>query len=187
MFEAEVKLRVTPLEMRKLPARAKAAGFLYAAASEQIDSYFSSPSKDFQAAGEALRLRESRTGSEETFYLTYKGPRLSSSSVSREEREVTVSNARETVLLLAALGFSQAYSLKKSRRYFARGPVTLGLDEIEGVGSFIELEIMTNDAEKIPGIVDELYRIAESLGIPKDRAETKSYLELFLETRQAPG
>jgi adenylate cyclase class 2 len=150
--------------------------------SEQTDTYFTSFHKDFKKSDEALRLRESRDSSGKTEeYMTYKGPREDKSTVSRKELEIPVENASLALAFLCALSFTPAFKVHKKREYFGLGDITLSLDEIERLGFFLEMEVMTEKKEDIAKISRRLFSLAEKLGLSKSRSIQKSYLELILE------
>ena len=72
----------------------------------QVDSYFAHPSRDFARTDEALRLRT--VG--ESNYITYKGPKLDTTTKTRREIELELpegaDSARHGNELLTALGFT---------------------------------------------------------------------------------
>lgn len=131
------------------------------------DVYYSSPIKDFKETDEALRVRYS----EGNAILTYKGPKIDKISKSREEIEVFVSGDIES--LLQKLGFKKFMNIKKNRKLYQYKEFTLSLDNVEGLGEYIEVELKSenkDDIEKIENLFDVLFL----------DSERRSYLELLL-------
>ncbi len=167
MIEVEVKARITrPEEMKRVQAFISHWNPLPMEFHE--DRYFDHPCRNFSKSDEALRLR--RIGS--AHYLTYKGPKLDLVSKTREEIEIKTSPAIKA--LLEHLGFAEAACVLKRRSAFRKGDILLCLDEVEGLGSFVEMESLSHEKKA----TKDLLGILESLGL---ESETRSYLELMLE------
>lgn len=151
----------------------------------QEDAYFAHPARDFAKTDEALRLR--RVG--ELYYITYKGPKLNTTSKTRQEIELSVSDGKETaasaVSLLEALSFRRVANVHKRRdastlRWQNR-EVDVAFDQIDELGDFVELEIVT-DERGLAAAHDCIASLAGRLGLTQP--ERRSYLELLLEHRQ---
>jgi adenylate cyclase class 2 len=181
-FEVESKFRVPDPE----PVRARLAGLGGAGApgppEVQIDRYHAHPARDFRKTGEAFRLR--RSGSRNL--LTYKGPRLPGGPRTRREIEVDLAPGAAAADrcgdLLAALGFASVAEVRK-RRSEARAtwegrPISLAFDEVDGLGSFVELEILC-DGEGLAEAQEALERLGAALGLGSP--EPRTYLEMLLE------
>jgi adenylate cyclase class 2 len=148
----------------------------------QVDRYFAHPARDFARTDEALRIRTVGGRS----FVTYKGPKVDRTTKTRREIELPLDakDAKGAAFaeLLAALGFSPVAEVRKERRQFvlpAEGGDVLGaLDDVAGVGTFVELELLADDAnlEAAKRAVAGLAEVLQ-LGPP----ELRSYLELFLQ------
>ena len=136
----------------------------------QEDLYFSHPCRDFSRTDEALRLRRVG-GVPEAWYLTYKGAKLDGISKTREEIDMRTAPEIETIL--GKLGFSRVARVVKTRRGFRKGDTLLYLDDVEGLGRFVELESASHDKGKL----SVLAGIIMELGL---KSERRSYLELLL-------
>ena len=148
----------------------------------QRDLYFAHPKRDFAATDEALRLRS--VG--ERNVLTYKGPIVDDQTKTRREIEIPFAdgtNAAEAVRnLLNVLGFREVRTVAKTRipygiRWEDRR-VELVLDDVEGLGTFVEIELLA-DEEGRDAARDSILRLAAHLGL--DNSERRSYLCLLLE------
>lgn len=170
MVEVELKLKAR-LDIVRQKLLEKGAQLL--GGEEEEDLYFQPPTKDFSKTDEALRLR--RKGDKCT--LTYKGPRLDSVSKTREEIEVAVGDWCSMREMLHRLGFSEAGRVKKYREIYQLRGFLVCLDEVEGLGEFVEIE---TKAEGDYGLLlKEALTLLEELGA-KGPLVRDSYLEMLL-------
>lgn len=170
MLEIEVKARVVSLvEIEREILR---RGGRFRKEAVQVDLYFNHPGRDFAVSDEALRLRRV----EGNCFLTYKGPKIDGLTKTREELQVAVGDWDGAVRILKKLGFTEVRSIKKRRRYFSLEGYDVMLDQVEGLGSFIEVEKVGEDYNP-----QDLIDFLRGLGI--EESETKSYLELMIEKR----
>jgi len=163
----------------------------------QTDVYYDAPHRDFATTDEALRIRQEvlvdgvadDTDDADfdwptdagTTKLTYKGPLVDDSSKTREEFETGVTDRDAMEGILDGLGFEPAATVRKHRRRFALSGYTVTLDEVDGLGEFVEVEteVTTDDIEEArDGAVDVL----DSLGLDADDGIRTSYLGLLLES-----
>lgn len=148
---------------------------------EQADQYFSHPARDFAKTDEALRLR--RSGEENR--VTYKGPKHDAASKTRNELELPLpagkNTAKDFTELFTALGFSPVREVRKQRRVaklkWKNHDVEVALDEVDGLGQFVELEFRAQ-ADNRAGAIQQLAPLAAELGLKT--VERRSYLELLL-------
>ena len=139
----------------------------------QRDTYYRHPGRDFAATDEALRIREEQGRS----FITYKGPKLDAETKSREELEVPLVDPGDLGVLLLRLGFEPVAVVEKRRRGYLVGTLEVCIDEVKGLGHFLEVEAREcQDLEEGKARVLELL---DRLGL--DRLERRSYLELLLE------
>lgn len=144
----------------------------------QEDLYFKHPCRDFAKRDEALRLRDE--GGKYT--LTFKGRRVGGGAKTREEVEVIVGDFEGACTLLERLGFERAFTIRKRRREFAVEGVLVALDEVEGLGRFVEIETLVEEGagpQEVEGMIKKVFKISERLGIKKERLTTESYLEML--------
>ena len=178
-LEIEQKFPVDSLDTARQALAAHGAKF--ETALNQVDLYFAHPSRDFGQTDEALRLR--RVGEENC--ITYKGPKLDLQTKTRQEIELPLAGGKrsfeESAELLKALGFHPTREVCKSRqpgviRWEGR-EVHLALDEVEGLGTYLELEIVAEESlrEAAKGCILSL---AKKLGLRQ--VERRGYLEMLL-------
>ena len=149
---------------------------------DEADHYFNAPDRDFARTDEALRLR--RVGPRTHF--TYKGPRRAAATKTRLEIEVPLADghgpAEDAGRMLVALGYRPVAVVTKRRELFAFPragfEVVACLDAVEGVGRFVELEVVAEEARFEPAQAAVLAAAAE-LGLTTP--EPRSYLRMLLE------
>jgi len=182
-FEVEQKFRVKSLEPVERALRE--LGAHPGDAVQQVDVYFAHPVRDFSQTDEAFRLR--RIG--EQNIVTYKGPKIDAQTKTRREIELELPSCEEAAdqfrELMEALGFQPVATVVKQRREWqvASGTAStnVALDEVAGVGSFVEVEQMAA-ASDIEAVQRQLATLADQLGLDLAANERRSYLELLLET-----
>ena len=182
-YEVEQKFRV--LDLRALEGRLAALGVSVAPAQTEVDQYFAHPSRNFAETDEALRIR--RKGGQ--VLITYKGPRVDRTTKTRQEIELPLGAEEESaaawVGLLQVLHFTPVAEVFKSRRKafipWQGQKVEVSLDEVQGVGTYAELEVMA-DEHAIEPAKALIASLAVELNLHEN--ERRSYLQLLLEGRE---
>lgn len=169
--EVEVKAAVETLE--EVRQRLQARGARREGSRRETDTYFHHPKRSFARTDEALRIRESDGHAS----VTYKGPKMDSSTKTREEVDLGVQDAEKAATILEALGFEPAGRVVKQREIYTLDPFTVTLDQVEGLGPFVEIERVVQD--DVDQAREGVLELADDLGLG-DR-ERRSYLELLLE------
>jgi adenylate cyclase class 2 len=178
-IEVEQKFRVA--DVPSLRRQLAALGASEGATDLQVDSYFAHPTRDFGFSDEALRLR--RVGLHN--YLTYKGPKLDAVTKTRREIEIAMADgervAHDAAKLLEALSFKRVADVCKCRLHYTlvwqNREVEVSLDHIEGLGDFVELEVMAT-RHNVDEAREAIAGLAERLNL--SNSERRSYLELLL-------
>ncbi len=178
-YEVEQKFPVS--DLTALEAGLTELGATIGEAQQEIDLYLAHPGRNFAETDEALRIRRKGVLS----FITYKGPKIDRTTKTRREIELPLglpeSSHADWQSLLEALGFTPVGEVRKSRRKAAvdwQGrTVEASLDEVQGLGSFAELELIT-DADGIEAARAHIAALAETLGL--QTTERRSYLELLL-------
>jgi adenylate cyclase class 2 len=148
------------------------------------DLYLAHPSRDFAKSDEALRLR--REG--ETNAVTYKGPKRGGPTKTREEVEVTFDpDSRDNMArIFEALGFLPVAEVKKTRTSYPISgrdrPMTVTLDDAEGLGTFAEVEAIAQGEADLPNAQQAVLALAKELGLTD--VEPRSYLRMKLEAKR---
>jgi adenylate cyclase class 2 len=177
-WEIERKYRVAdPIALRK---KIESLGGRWVRRESQCDRYFVHPARDFQATDEALRIRTRDGGSQ----LTYKGPRQERWTKIREEIEVDLaagdSQTQKLEWLLERLGFYPRAAVRKQRDLFEldfyHWPVTVCLDQVESLGTFVELELIASP-EEVASAKTIIEKLESRLGLSSPLED--SYLKML--------
>jgi adenylate cyclase class 2 len=184
-YEVEQKHRVS--DVGALVKRLTDHGARFGETIQQSDQYFAHPCRDFAKTDEALRIRTVGNAS----FVTYKGPKLDTTTKTRHEIELPLSSSdadgSQFAELLAALGFRPVATVRKHRRKFelrvAEQSVEGALDEVDGLGSYVELELIA-DAASLGTAKRTITQLGSDLNLGP--SERRSYLELLLEKRSQP-
>jgi adenylate cyclase class 2 len=179
MLEVEVKYRLP--DPAAVEARLRAWGAIGVADHAEADHYMNAPDRDFARTDEAFRLRRI----DQQSLLTYKGPRRDGGSKTRTEIEVPCppgdAAAEAFLKLFQSLGYRPTAVVRKRRRIYEwpRDGFTVHAcrDDVEGVGRFVELEIVAND-DQYEAASRTVLAIAADLGLGP--TEPRSYLEQLL-------
>jgi adenylate cyclase class 2 len=139
------------------------------------DVYFAHPCRDFAQTDEAVRIRQDVEG----ITLTYKGPKVDAETKSREEVKLKVYDFDAARTFLGKLGFSDVAEVRKLRRIYGMGDAIICLDDVEGLGRFVEIEVEADNIEA----KERVFQIAERLGYSKSESIRESYLELILQKK----
>ncbi|WOF15603.1 class IV adenylate cyclase [Methanoplanus sp. FWC-SCC4] len=172
MLEVEAKIKVNShLPIKELLVNKKAESL---GKSVQKDMYFNAPDRDFAKTDEALRIRVTDDNTE----ITYKGPKLKGSSAkAREEFNISFNDPETLEKILLRLGYRKSETVIKTREEYRFMGTTIALDDISGIGTFVEIEVVTDDNENALSLIE---KAKNELGIIGDHI-TKSYLEMVLE------
>jgi adenylate cyclase class 2 len=124
--------------------------------------------------------------------VTYKGPKIDQTTKTRQELELELPAGADYrwqfMSLLELLGFKLVAAVHKRRRKafveWEGSRVEVSLDEVTDVGTFIELELMS-DEQNLPEAKRRLQSLADRLAL--GGSERRSYLGLLLEAKSSRG
>lgn len=179
-FEVEQKFPVENLA--DVERRLRELGAEFAPTIEQSDTYYAHPARDFAQTDEALRIR--RTG--ESVCVTYKGPRVDSTTKTRREIEIPLAGgpaaAAQCAEMLQCLGFRRVAEVCKrrlaARLVWEQHEVEAVLDNVRALGTFVELETSANE-QSVQRASKAIASLAAALELSS--SQRRSYLELLLE------
>ena len=149
---------------------------------EQRDIYFQSPLKDFQQTDEALRIRQIETREKtKTVEVTYKGPKIGNDMKIREELTISTEQYLNALKIFERLEYTAVAEIKKKRINWKKDLITISLDEVIGLGTYIEAEMIVpriaNDITS--GKADILNLLTDIFPKWSGKEERNSYLELL--------
>lgn len=180
-YEVELKFALPGPEAERIRQALAARGLTWGPAQRQEDRYLAHPDRDFAETDEALRIRRE----DDRTYLTYKGPKIDPASKTRREIELRMPDAaagEQLAALFDALGFVAFATVRKSRTpgslAYRDRSVGVSLDEVEGLGPFIEFETLAPPTEIQPAR-EAITALAAELGL--SHGIRRSYLEMLLD------
>lgn len=187
MIEVEVKLKIDSAE--SIEKKLIELGFKKGQTLQEIDYYYNGVDRDFRASGEALRLRlvESLDGSavvadrpgEPLIQMTYKGPKLDNVSMSRVEHQVNIDNFETMLSILSSLGYKPVEPVIKLRRELFSEELCACVDTVDGLGDYLELEIMADEESQRENALDKISVVLKQLGYSISDTTTTSYLSML--------
>lgn len=176
MIEVEVKAHAPNLD--EIEEKIVQIGACRVREEYQEDVYFNAPHRDFAQTDEALRIRKIKSGNSEEIFITYKGAKMDKISKTRKEIEVAVEDPLKVADIFQNLSFRPVATVRKNRIIYTMGELIITLDEVQGVGSFVEIEKETEEGEDTKEALDEIFATYSKIGI-NDGFERSSYLELM--------
>lgn len=175
-IEVEIKLKIR--DRQALAAKLTELGFRSGRLLRETDVYFRAKHHDFAERDEALRVRETEdleTG-EKMAQLNFKGPKLDDASMTRREMETNVGDGGTVRAILEQIGFTPVIPVEKVRNYFHRGRLTACVDQVTGLGEFLELEILTESEEGRSAALTEIEEVLRQIGHSMEDTTRISYL-----------
>ena len=91
---------------------------------------------------------------------------------------VNITDATKAKSMLHTLGYECVLEIKKRRSIYFLGKFHLTLDNLDGLGDFAELAIMTDDEALLPEFEAQLLQLATELGLCEAQRELLSYRQL---------
>lgn len=179
LYEVEVKFPIT--DRAAVHRELVTLGGVNKGTHTEVDVYLAHPARSFAQTDEALRVRQ--TGSR--IFITYKGPKIDATTKTRTEIELEFAastGVSDVLQLWEHLGFRPVRQVKKERELldvpWQGREVHACLDQVEGLGEFIELELSAK-----PEQLEESRQLLTSLArrLQLHTSERRSYLELLLE------
>ncbi len=144
--------------------------------SNQIGIYFGEPVVQEDTTYETLLPKDNpdwnifrirKQGNKIILTMKYKA---SSRSRDNHERETVIEDAKEVADMLERVGYSFGVRIRKTRKIANYNDLEICLDEVDELGTYIEVEKLANDEADVDAIQAELWNILSELGIDsKDR------------------
>ena len=178
IIESETKVRVPDRE--DLENKLVNLGAVQIGSVQEEDMYFTSRHRDLRARNEILRVRtrRHRDSNRTECLLTFKTG-LSAEIKQREELEITISDDKQAKSILEGLGFDGYVLVQKERKYFTFRGFALTIDNVTGLGAFLELEALSETPEE--SVQGRLLAVLKEIGIPRGLIEAKTYSEMMFE------
>lgn len=178
-MEYEAKVKVEDLDV--VEKRLLAVGAHIVDVVEEEDLYIDlGPCIDMASRDIALRVRTYRSivSNKRMCELTYKGPRISRDLKVRKEITLAIDDGYRALEIFRELGFERHIAIHKRRKIYRYGAAKISLDDVEGLGKFVEIEV--GGIDSVESFREILMKTLDILNLPKELVP-KSYLELILE------
>jgi adenylate cyclase, class 2 len=162
MREVEVKFALEPGAAAQVIATVEAAGGVWTPVVCQDDQAYAESGWDYGQPKTGRRFARLRTENGK-HWCTIKVPQSSETDCLETEWEVDDRAAADRQL--CSEGFRPTVRIVKARRTAEWGAVTLCLDTVEGLGSFLEAEMLVDPDQNGPGIQQRLRRRLATLDL----------------------
>jgi adenylate cyclase class 2 len=177
MLEFELKVRTSsldPVRQQLIGHNARFCGRIH-----EHDIYYNAPHRDFGVTDEAIRVRYTNDHA----LVTYKGAKIKTSGLkAREELNIVVDSGAVFEQMLERLGFTRTAEVNKWRENYRLFDAAITLDEVEGLGTFVEIEVLAEDESS--DAAARIQEIAKEIGVYGEPI-LESYLEMLLAKRSA--
>lgn len=178
--EVEVKIPVHGLA--DTIKRLEQCGFCLAGTCREEDVYYNSAHYDLREHDKALRIRrvtDLDTGKTRAEF-NCKGPKPDQISVSRTELEMRLETPEILERILEELTFLPVpYIVRKTRFTYTRGRITAAVDQVEGLGDYLELEIIGQGEKQRPACLKEIEAVMKEMGYEQKDTIRISYLSML--------
>lgn len=174
MRNIEIKARIESIEL--MAPRAAALADKEPVELDQDDTFFRCP-------GGRLKLRAWPTGDGVLIY--YRRPDRSGP----KESFYVLANTHEpdTLREVLTLAYGQIGRVRKHRTLFWCGRTRIHLDHVEGLGTFLELEVKLEEGEEAEAGEEVARDLMLRLGISPEQLIEGAYLDLLAANKAAPG
>lgn len=181
MIEVEIKLKVDNVSI--IEENIMKLGFTKISTVVEQDKYFDDECHSIKDGDSALRIRKvTNVDTGETFsQINFKGKKYDNVSMTRPEFETEINDAEKLECILNALGY---YAVKphvvKERHEFGKGDINACIDTVEGLGDYLELEIVVDDESKKDNALNRIEDILAKLGYNIEETTNVSYLSQLM-------
>lgn len=183
MIEVEIKIQTDLDTARK---RLIENGFEYDDHVRESDTYYDNVEENIRRNDTALRIRmiDFLDSDHSRSYITFKGNRCDDISMTRPEYESLIESPDDVMMILMALGYKPVEpKVIKERTLYVNGSISACLDRVEGLGDFLELEIITGKESKDEALT-KLWKMLDILGYKREDTSTISYLSMLQKQKQ---
>lgn len=143
-MEIEAKLKIDAIS--QLAKKLECLGAVCEGRQTEVDRYLDDAGGSLTAGDKALRIRRRPDRVDAPAVITYKGPGGRGKFKRREEIEISVSDESSAARLLAGLGYRERITVEKLRETWLLDDCKVTLDEVKGLGDFMEIEGPDEDA-----------------------------------------
>ncbi|KKQ73677.1 MAG: Adenylyl cyclase CyaB [Candidatus Woesebacteria bacterium GW2011_GWB1_38_5b] len=172
----EVELRAKIKDINKVKSRLKEIGAQSVKSKDLTDYYFGDISL-YEKIGHSFWIRV--RVEDDKIELAYKGPTETDGVY--EEHEQVLQNLDTALNIFKKMGLENPITIKKHRETYKMGEISVIIDSIEGKGDFLELELISENADKT-----KLFELMKQLEINESDIFEKGFITLFLQEQNSP-
>ncbi len=166
MREIEIKARCT--DRQALLAKFAEQNVSVSEPVTQEDQVFGLPGQKGDNDNQApwLRIRTETRGSGEKTIFTLK--KSVTGQLDSIEHETEVLDGNECRNIISHLGFVPYVRIIKTRQKAQLGDIEFCIDDVDGLGSFVEVERLTDESADYDSVVDELWHVFEQFSVARE-------------------
>lgn len=177
--EIEVKAKIK--DLGSVRSTLENLGCVFSDSVTQDDIYFVNFDDDFsvfKTKANFLRIRKTRG----KIIFTLKQPQ--SNELDCIEKEFEISDEQQCREAIEIMGYHEVVRVSKTRARCSYNGIEISLDDVQGLGAFIEVERITDeDANKVQ---DELFTFLQTLGVNKDDKIMQGYdTQIYIKNNRA--
>lgn len=117
--------------------------------------------------------------------INFKGKKLDTCTMTREELETGVEDGAICRNILQAIGYAPATpEVIKDRTVMQKESITACLDNVHGLGGFLELEILADSEEEKGAELERIENILHSIGYQISDTVRISYLSMLQKEKE---
>ncbi|WP_331461334.1 class IV adenylate cyclase [Micromonospora tarapacensis] len=176
-YEVEVKYRIG--DLAALEAALAVRGVVLSAPADQDDQAYAPVGWEYGQSKIGVPFARLRT-ERGRHLLTVKTP--VANELSCVEHETEVADRKQMDAAIRQMGFYPTVRIRKARRTATFGLMSLCVDEVDGLGAFVEIERIVTDGEAGERIQADLNRFAATLDVSLERT-TDTYDSLIRAAR----
>lgn len=129
----------------------------------------------FACANGRLKLRDFGDGTGELIFYR----RADDTGPKESFYVISPTAAPDTLRETLALAYGVIGRVRKQRLLFMAGRTRIHLDRVEGLGEFLELEVVLRDGESVEAGMAEAHELLASLQVAPDQLLAGAYLDLL--------
>lgn len=169
-MKKEIEVKAKAGNLKEIKTKLEALGCTFTEPIVQEDVIFvnySGDFSDFKPGQNFLRIRKAKGKILFTLKQSVKN------ELDSIEKETEIADAEEMRGAIELMGYHEAVQVHKTRTKTKHNGWEICLDEVKGLGSFIEVESITDeDADKVQ---EELFAFLQTLGVSRDDRVLNGY------------
>lgn len=179
MREIEIKVKLS--DSKEVQKKLVSLGFILGKPIKQHDVVYGQRSGEKFIQGNWLRIRI-----EDETRVIFNLKRSISGQLDSVEHEVEVDNEQEMRSIIGRLGYELYSDLTKIRRKAKYNNIEICLDEVPGLGNYLEAEILADENVDGDVVKEQLWNLFEDLGLKKSDEVHDGY-DVLMRRKEGKG